>query len=60
MIVAIKPAMRFRPPIIEGAIGWMATGNVLWAKFAVPVMVDRTMTGKLKRKLNFLNMRNAR
>ena len=52
--------MRFRPPMIEGAMGWMAIGKVLWAKFAVPVIVLRTMTGRLNRKLNFLNIRKAR
>jgi hypothetical protein len=29
LIVAISPAIRFRPPMIEGAMGWIETGNVL-------------------------------
>lgn len=53
------PAIRLRPPIIAGAELLILSGNDDCAKLAVPVIVDNTMTGKVKRILCFLNTRYA-
>ena len=45
--------------MMAGAVLLIPGGRVLCAKFAVPVMVDKTITGKLKRRLILLNIRNA-
>ena len=49
------PAIRLRPPIIAGAELLILGGNDDCAKLAVPVIVDSTMTGNVKRILCFLN-----
>jgi hypothetical protein len=50
-IVAMSPAVRFKPPIIEGANDCTFSGKVPWAKFAVPVIVESIITGKVNRIL---------
>ena len=59
MIVATRPAMRFKPPITEGTMLRTDSGNCSCAKFAVPVIVLKTITGSVKRMLNFLYIKNA-
>ena len=45
--------MRLKPPMMDGTDERIPTGNCSWAKFAVPVMVESTITGRVKRILNF-------
>ena len=45
----MRPAIKFIPPITEGTIGRIPSGKEVCAKFAVPVTVDNTITGKVKR-----------
>jgi hypothetical protein len=54
MIVAMRPATRFIPPMTEGTIPRIPSGNDVCAKFAVPVTVDKTMTGRVNRIDNVL------
>jgi hypothetical protein len=57
--VAIKPAIKFKKPIKAGADDRIDGGKELCAKFAVPVTVDKTMTGIVKRILDFLYVKKA-
>ena len=54
MTVAIIPAIKFKPPIIAGAAPLILAGSELCAKFAVPVTVERIITGSEKCMFCFL------
>ena len=57
--MAIKPAIKFKRPMRAGADDLIDGGKELCAKFAVPVTVDKTMTGIVNRILDFLNVKKA-
>lgn len=57
--MAMRPAIKFKKPMRAGADDRIDGGKELCAKFAVPVTVDKTMTGIVKRILDFLNVKKA-
>ena len=57
-IVVISPAVRLRKPIPSGTYDAQESGKLSWAKLAVPVIVEITITGRANIKFCLLYLVN--